>query len=263
MKVIFWALLSLLSSFQVLAEVPASSGESFCSDRQDLNFVKNLTLNANNLMPFVNQGGLANAGVCWWHSRFQRNALYLTSYAPELSKPTEDEARDLIKQIRRAENVIRIPGFENFSQFALENEALIQKELEKWQKHDAFIRFAWVKGLMGRVKTNPKRMKKIMDKIYEDVESNKNIAYNKLQLPGIEAHAWLVIHMEKVENGYDLEILDSNISDHTEVYKYREGESNLVGLAGDDVLEFSPYLDQTREMKKINRVISKECNPEI
>lgn len=261
MKVIFWTVLTLLSSFQLLAEVPASSRESFCSDRQDSNFVKDLTLNANNLMPFVNQGGLANAGVCWWHSRFQRNALYLTSYAPELSKPTEDEARDLVKQIRRAKNVIHIPGFENFAQFALENEALIQKELEKWQKHDGFIRFAWIKGLLGTVKNSPKKMKKLMDKIFEEVESNKNIAYNKLQLPGIEAHAWLVVHMEKVENGYNLEILDSNISDHTEVYKYREGETSLRGIAGDDELEFSPYLDQTREMKKINRVISKECDP--
>lgn len=259
MKVTLLAFAALVCSFEALAQTPSMSEESFCSDRQDTSFVKDLTLDSHNLMPFRNHGGIGNGGVCWWHSRFQRNALYLTIYKPELAKPSIDEARVLVKEIRDAKNIIVIPGYKNFAQFANENEALIQRELEKWQKGDGVIRFAWVKGLSGSADNEPSKMKEIMDKIYEDVEINKNISYNKLQIPGIEAHSWLVVHMEKVDGGYNLEILDSNFSNKTEMYRYREGDTNFNYH---DYFRFSPFLDNTTEMKRINKVISQKCNPD-
>jgi hypothetical protein len=259
MKVTLLALAALACSFQVLAQTPSSSEERFCSDRVDKSFIKDLTMDSNNLMTFRNHGGIGNGGVCWWHSRFQRNALYLTIYKPKLDKPTQDEARELIKKIRSASEVVVIPGYRNFSEFANNNEALIQRELEKWQKGDGVIRFAWVKGLSGDAEVAPEKMKGLMDQIYEEVEVNKNIAYNKLQIPGIESHAWLVVHMEKVSGGYNLEILDSNVASTTEIYRYHEGDTS-INYHG--YFHFTPYLEQTNEMKKINKTILKQCDPE-
>ncbi|MDD4975831.1 MAG: hypothetical protein PHY93_15850 [Bacteriovorax sp.] len=259
MKVTFLALAALACSFQVLAQTPSLSEESFCADRVDKNFIKDLTMDSSNLMPFRNHGGIANGGVCWWHSRFQRNALYLTIYKPELARPTQDEARELIKKIRSATEVVVIPGYSNFSEFADNNKALIQRELEKWQKGDGILRFAWVKGLSGAAEVTPDKMKGLMDQIYEEVEVNKNIAYNKLQIPGIVAHAWLVVHMEKVSGGYNLEIIDSNFARTTEIYRYHEGDTS-INYHG--YFHFTPYLEQTNEMKKINKTILKKCDPE-
>ena len=210
-------------------------------------------------MTFQNHGGLANGGVCWWFSRFQRNALYLTIYKPNETKPTTDEARDIIAKIRSAKEVVTIPGYRNFASFADENQSLIQRELEKWQKGDATLRFAWVTGLSGNSTVESTKMKDLMDKIYQEVEVNKNIAYNKLQIPGIDSHAWLVVHMKKVNSGYDLEILDSNFPRSTELYQYREGDKT-IDYHG--YFHFTPYLERTDEMKKINDTILKKCDPE-
>lgn len=259
MKATLLALIALSCSFQALAQGPSLSEESFCADRKDVSFVKDLTMSSSNLMPFTNHGGIANGGVCWWHSRFQRNALYLTIYKPKLDKPTQDEARELIKKIRAATDVVIIPGYRNFSEFANDNQALIQRELEKWQKGDGIIRFAWVKGLSGESEVAPDKMKELMDQIYEEVEVNKNIAYNKLQIPGIDSHAWLVVHMEKVSGGYNLEILDSNVASTTEIYRYREGDTS-INYHG--YFHFTPYLEQTKEMSKIKTAILKKCDPE-
>lgn len=258
MKFTLIVLTIVASSFQVFAQSPSMSEEEFCSDRRDPDFVKDLTQSSSNLMSFQNQGGLLNGGVCWWHSRFQRNALYLTIYKPELDKPTDADALKLIDQIKAGKKVVIIPGFKNFSQFSYAYAVEIQRELESWQKVDGIAKFAWVRGLSGKTELSPDKLKERMDRLYEDVEVNHNIAYNRLQIPGIDAHAWLVVHMKKVGGGYNLEILDSNNPDNTETYSYREGDTNLKyrGYSFD----FVPYLDQKLEMKKLKRSIDKFCS---
>jgi hypothetical protein len=259
MKVSFFALAALLCSFQGLAQTPSLNEENFCQDRQDAKFIKDLTLDSQNLMTFRNHGGIGNGGVCWWHSRFQRNALYLTIYKPQLNKPTLDEAKVIIKNIHSAKDVVIIPGFKNFSEFVDAYTDLVQTELENWQLTDGSIGFAWVKGLSGDSIVSAKKLKELMDATFEEVEVKKNIAYNKLQMPGILAHAWLVIRMEKTASGYNLEILDSNIAGRTEIYRYRDGDTTFNYH---NVYHFSPYLEQTNEMQKINMAILKQCNPE-
>lgn len=242
--------------FQAMAQGPSQTEEQFCVDREDANFVKDLTMDASNLMAFTNHGGLLNGGVCWWHSRFQRNALYLTIFKPDEKKPTDQEARKLIIKIRTAKEVVVIPGFKNFAQFSNAYEAQIQHEIEYWQKLDGVAKFAWVKGLSGSPEVAPQKLKELMAKIYEDVEVNKNISYNKLQIPGIDSHAWLVVHMEKVSGGYNLEILDSNTANKTEIYRYREGDTHFNYY---NYFNFVPYLDQKLEMQTLKKSISKFC----
>ena len=54
----------------------------------------NYSSETTNLMSFKNQGGLFNGGVCWWHSRFQRNIFYLSIFRPDLNKPLKSETID-------------------------------------------------------------------------------------------------------------------------------------------------------------------------
>lgn len=255
------ALAVILCNFQVYGQFyskdPSRTEEQFCIDRTNKNFIKDLTKDSSNLMAFGNYGGLANGGVCWWHSRFQRNALYLTIFKPNLNRPTAEEANKLIADIQQAKKVVVIPGFNNFYEFSYAHQNEIQAALEHWQKIDGFVKFAWAKGLVGQPEVNPDKMKKIMDQIYEDVEINGNIAYNKLQIPGINAHSWLVVHMEKHEEGYFLEVLDSNLPTTTSTYRYLEGATRLSYYDGGST--FVPYLDQSKEMSKIKKTISKQC----
>ena len=256
MKKSLMTLALMISCFQVFAQGPSGNEVEFCSDRQDPDFVKELTRDSSNLMSFTNQGGMLGGGVCWWHSRFQRNALYLTIFKPELDMPSDTEVRTIIQQIKAGNKVVVIPGFRNFSEFSYQYATEIQHVLEVWQKVDGIARFAWVKGLKGASQVSPAKLKQIMDKLYEEVEVNQNIAYNKLQIPGIDAHAWLVVHMEKNTDGYDLEILDSNFPSRTEIYNYREGDTSLNYQ---HYYNFVPYIDQKNEMQNLKKSISKFC----
>ena len=98
-----------------------------------------------------------------------------------------------------------------------------------------------------------------MDELYEYVEVEGSIAYQKLQIKGITAHAWLVINMHKVSNGYDLEVLDSNFPNQTIIYNYREG---MISFSNGHYGNFVPYLERKAEMNTIKMTILKKCNPE-
>lgn len=260
MKSTILALAALVCSFSVMAgNTPSQSMDQFCADRSDTNFAKDLTKNGSNLMAFRNHGGLANGGVCWWHSRFQRNSLYLTIYKPAEQRPTAEEAAVLVEKIRDGKEIVVIPGYRNFAEFSAYHEAQIQRELEKWQKGDGIIKFNWVIGLKGAAEVQPTEMKKMMDELYEYVEEQGNVAYQKLQIKGIVAHAWLVINMKKKSNGYDLEVLDSNFPNQTSIYRYTEGMTSFHHYAYGT---FTPYLERTGEMDKLVLTVLKKCNPE-
>lgn len=243
-------------SFSSMAVSASLSKAEFCSDRKDKDYVKELALENEGNMSFTNHGGIANGGVCWWHSRFVRKALYLTYYKPELPAPTVDEAVKIIEKIRSGNEVIAIPGVSNFREFSRQYSALIQAELENWQIVDGFIKQSWIVGLSGSHEVKPKNLKKKMDELYNYVVKENNIAYEKLQIKGITAHAWLVVDMKKVKGGYDLFIIDSNYYNYPIEYNYRDGDTSFTHPFYGN---FVPYLEQKGEMKKIKKVISKYC----
>lgn len=253
----FVLILLLVSPFQVNAFSPSESIQEFCSDRQLPDYVKSLTLDESNLMSFKNHGGFIRGGVCWWHSRFQRNALYLTYYAPEKEKLPRHEVKWLIRRIRNANNVLEIPGFKNFLEFSAYYAKEIQNELEAWQRFEGF-RFTWIRGLRGSARVSPEWMRQLMDNLHQEVTVKNNIGYQKLQMPGINAHAWLVINMVKHESGYDLEVLDSNFPNMTKPYYYKFGDTHLEYHDG---THFTPYLEYVNEMERIHSVISATCKP--
>ncbi len=258
MKSTILAIAVLAFSFSAMSsEGPSQSIEQFCADRSDKNFAKELTQSQENLMAFQNQGGIINGGVCWWHSRFQRNSLYLTIYKPAEARPTNKEAAELVKKIRAGDEVVEIPGYRNFYEFSYHHAVQIQRELEKWQKGDGILKFNWAVGLKGRPEVPEEKLGTMMDELYEFVVDEGNIAYQKLQIRGITAHAWLVINMKKRSDGYDLEILDSNFPFQTSIYKYREG---MTSFDYHGYFKFTPYLERTKEMDKVSLTILKNCD---
>ena len=209
-------------------------------------------------LSFENHGGLFNGGVCWWHSRFQRNALYLAKFRPELQKLSREDTFALIQRLRHF-NVVEFPGYSNLQEFSSDNEDLIQKELEKWQLDDATIGFGWIDGLEGASKyLAPELLKQSMDELFNLVVIQKEIVFQKLQIPGITAHAWLVIDMISQGQDYQLKVIDSNYPQEVKTVNYRMGDTHVeMPYNG---WTFIPYVDQQGDFSSISATLQSYCS---
>lgn len=249
---------SSTSSFAFGPESPRTAPTSkaeFCRYAgQGANF-KELYESSDNLLTFSNRGGLSNGGVCWWHSRFQRLANYLMVFRPDLPKTSPGNARAIINAVSSGGRVVQVPGYRNLKEFSNDYRSYIQARLESWQREDAFLKFAWIKGLKGGIALTPASMKSQMEFIYREVVTEKRVVWNKLQVRGIAAHAWLVIDMAKTANGYDLQVLDSNRPSSVYTVHYRFGDTQLQTSAGRGV----PTVDNWKELFKAGRTIRAYC----
>ncbi len=191
------------------------------------------------------------AGVCWWHSRLQRAAAYLTVYAPYEKKPTPSRIKKILNTLIDSKRVVEIPGYSSFSEFTKENKSLIQDFLNRWQLQDTFLNLAWVRGLRGKSEVPADQLKEIMDELYYHVEILRQVTYVKLQEEGLVAHALLILKLEPTENGYYIEYIDSNYPKSTQraVYRYHYTQfQNSV-----------PYIEYIQDYHKIESAINKYC----
>lgn len=257
MKIRFLILLAVSAMMAQFANAQDDYLNTFCENSKNPLTFKFKAMDSSNLMAFRNHGGIGNQGVCWWHSRFQRNALYLTIFKAENPRDSDDVLRTKIKQIRNGKQIVVINGFEDFFEFSSEKEKLIQRELEKWQKSDGIIKFKWVQGLRGKPTLEPQQMRAMLDDLYERVVTNGQITYQKLQFKGIGAHAWLVVDMERTFNGYRLYVIDSALPTDILVYDYVQGMT-----AFDHALfgRFAPRTEFENETTQVLDVIRRNCN---
>lgn len=190
------------------AKAPTTKAE-FCEMAHKPATMRALLSDTDNQLSFTNRGGLGDAGVCWWHSMFTRNANYLAIYRPEQPRPNRNEVRQIIMDISANRGVVEIPGFKNLSEFSYVHRSEIQQSLEEGQIVDGGLLFGWVRGVTGNHEIPASEMKTRMDELYLEV-SNGRIPYQMLQIEGITAHAWLVMNMKKTNTGYELTVHDSN-----------------------------------------------------
>jgi hypothetical protein len=252
--IIFLISLSFFNSLQ--ATLIPQTKEDFCSRFSDSKTINTFSNDPHNYIDFKNSGGLFNGGVCWWHSKFQRNLFYLSIFHPYDLSPTKEELRTIIRKIRLGNQVVIIPGYFNVKDFTAENHMAIQKELEAWQIYDGVVLSRWIDGLSGKTKTKPELLKIKMDTLYQYVEVQRKIAYQKLQIKGITSHAWLVVAVKPMPSGYDLEIIDSNHPRETEIYSYKFGDDSFfIKKYG----SFVPYLEYTREEAKLVAIGKRFC----
>ncbi len=240
----------------VLVVSNAYSGKvEYCQKRQNPFYFQNMAFERENRLSFVNDGGAFDAGVCWWHSRFQRSALYLTIFNPADPRPTKSEAKKIIKRIKQRKAVVTVPGYRSLREFSLAYDDLIQKELEGWQIGNTLI-FRWIAGLTGVTQNSPDNMAKRMRKLFRDVTTGK-VVYQKLQLKGIAAHAWLVVGIKFIDGGYQLQVIDSNYS-YVKKFYYYYGDPGIYHAPYGGY--FVPYTEQESELKKLNRIGSDYCS---
>lgn len=237
---------TLSSAKSQAATQPANSREEFCRNRQEPTYFQDLLLDSKNLMGFRNRGGIGGGGVCWWHSRFLRNATYLTIFRPDLPRPTSDEAENIISTLRDGSGVVEIPGYANFSEFSRDYESWIQPVLDNWQlSHGAM--FGWLQGLSGDAEVSPEELQETMDQTYRWVKDYNRIVYHRLQIPGITSHAWLVTAMEMTADGYVMTVVDSNYSQAYNV-QYKYGMTQLREYRGIVPYAASKYESEVRDL---------------
>lgn len=254
MKTIF--LLMVFSVSTAWATPLPQNKNEFCTRFNDPVSVKNFSYEATNLMAFKNNGGLFNGGVCWWHSRFQRNIFYLSLFRPDLPRPNAKELKSLIKEIRNGQSIVTIPGFANFTEFSSINQKEIQSELNSWQLYDGVVLGSWIDGLEGDTRVEPSKLKQSLVELYDYVEKKNKVAYQKLQIKGITSHAWLVIGMKTMPSGYEVGYVDSNNPQMCQNYSFKNGDDSfyIKGYGN-----FVPYLGFTREEERLTTVARSYC----
>lgn len=231
------------------------SSENYCERFENKTAIRELSFNKENLLSFKNQGGIFDGGVCWWHSRFQRNLLYLSIFHPE--KARDKNPHFLIKQIRLGREIIHINGFKSIEEFSQVYKKEIIKELEEWQLYEGVVLSAWIQGLKGNHQVSALEMQQRMNALYQYVKEANKIAYQKLQIKGITAHSWLVTDVKKTENGYVLGVIDSNWPNQSMMYNYKVGDRSFLSKSYG---HFVPYLEFTREEDRLLTVAKKHCN---
>lgn len=254
-------LIALLISYKTFAITLPQNKEEFCARFNNApgasEVLQELSSDSVNLMAFKNDGGLFNGGVCWWHSRFQRNIFYLSVFRPDLEKPKSVQQRQaLIHQIRLGSAAIIIPGYHNFEEFSLENQKLIQSELNDWQIYDGVVLGSWIDGLKGDTKVEASILESMMKEVYDYVAIKKKIAYQKLQIKGITSHAWLVVGIKKSDSGFEVGYLDSNSPRMSLNYSYKSGDTSffIKGYGN-----FVPYLEFKREEERLSQSAKVYC----
>ncbi len=246
-----WVIMVLLAALSVQAGDNFS--DNYC-ERTLKNF-QEIALTEESRLSFANEGGLANGGVCWWHSRLQRNAIYMARFAPEAAKPTSEQASRLLSDIINEKGPVVIGGYKNFFDFSRDFQSMIQDKLEGWQLKDGFFKFGWLRGLKGKYEMDPKELQDEMDIFYQKVAVEGDIVYARLNPKGIEAHSWLVVGMTKRERGYELAYVDSNSPVATLRYEYTVGDINVdsgVGRSGF-------YENYSGTLKKLKKNFKKAC----
>ncbi|MEQ1875411.1 MAG: hypothetical protein ABL958_02115 [Bdellovibrionia bacterium] len=207
----------------------ADARSEWCSKSQNPEFFQNLASNPDNNLAFDNAGGWYNTGLCWWHSRFQRAAYYLTVYRPDLPKPTTWQAIHLLDLIMSMRGVVEIPGYKNFHEFTADWPKLIVNHLSMQETDAVWRRWTWLRHgiLKPGPATSPGKLSRMMDELYDYVTVKKQIAYTMLQIKGAMAHAWLVVGMTKTVGGYVLKVVDSNFASEVLTVTYKLGDTTF------------------------------------
>ncbi len=243
------------NKFYIKRAMAPQTKEEFCENMKEPNYFKQLILDQRNRLSFRNAGGFFNGGVCWWHSFLEQRQTYLTVFKPELPKPTKKQVLKIFSKYFWRNSVVEIPGYDNFYDFSLAWHKVLQKKLNDWQAVDGILGASWINGLAGKSRVSPKQLKSKMDALYKEINENNRIVWQKLQFPGVAAHAWLVVNMDKTSSGYKFTVIDSNYKNEYIVY-YRNGD---VATRVNGYPYFVGYTQHLGDFKKIAKAQKKYC----
>jgi hypothetical protein len=237
----------------------ALSHDSFCSLNRET-FITEFSKPANRL-GFDNPAGKLDMGVCWWDSMFQRSAVYLTVFRPDLPRGTFSETSRLIHEIIKMQNVVEIPGYSDLLSFSTDYSTEISRQLSDWQLEDGFIKQSWILDLLlGNDTTRASVLGQKMDQIYTEFSQNSFIPFVRLKLGRVVSHALLIIDIAPLSGarGYQMQVIDSNLPRATETVTYHYGDLSLA-LPEDDISEFVPTEGKDSDFQSISKAINTYC----
>ena len=237
------------------AEMDAAPKSGVCG--RDMASFQQMALDSSTRLAFSNRGGMFGGGVCWWHSRLQRAAIYLTEFKPDLPKPSRAQAAWMISALSSMKRVVVIPGYSDFKSFSADFSDLIQARLQAWQREDGILRFRWIDGLTGHTSVSASSLQYIMGRIHDMVAVQHRIVFEKLQVPGVAAHAWLIIGSQQTADGYILQVIDSNEPDQTLNVQYHFGDQSLFHPWSST--PFVPYLLFEKDLSRIYGTLQGYC----
>ncbi len=209
----------------------------------------------NNRMGFGNDGGRVASGVCWWHSMFQRNALFTTYYSPSAPRPTDAEARRIFGRIRSGNQLVEVPGFPDLQSFTRAYRPILQDELEDWQVSQGVIGGGWIRGLTTRIEIDADEMRRRMDELYEEVNAGRPSLITLQYRERGSNHMLLVYEMLESEHGYALRGVDSNASREDTIVYYAFGDTSFrYGLN-----RATPELYRRGQVEDVMGMVRRNC----
>lgn len=206
---------------------------------------------------FKNAGGLFNGGVCWWHSRLQRSAAYLAKFAPTKPKPSTAQVDEILLSLRSMNKIVTIPGYPDFYSFTKEHQGPTQKMLNNWQQYDGVFNMEWRRGISGRTSMPAGELQKQMTSVFDFFKSSPLPVWVMAQMKGITSHSFLVIDMIQQNDGFDLEIIDSNAPSKNRKILYRYGQTSLT-IDGTKT-PFITYVGFQNDFRLIEAAIKSNC----
>lgn len=251
--------ISIIANSSIIDHQGPQSTKKLCEKQNDPDYYKSRLITIDNMIAFENQPGRFNTGLCWWTSRLQRNSLYIAYFSPEKEKPTFNQAKKIIKDIIKLDGFVEIPGFKNFYNFTKNNKEAVISALSDIEAKETLL-LGWVSGLKGPHQTSSEKLNLIMEQLYQSVQNENKIIYQMLQKKGLSAHAWLVVDMIKIEDGYEILALDSFTGLVKSIYK--NGDTYLLqnySKESKDNFKFVPYTQKDSELNKIEQIYKKDC----
>ena len=173
-----------------------------------------------NLTQPQNEPGPLNTGMCWWHSKLQRAAIYLAVFdRPQDPRPTSEEAKQIFKDLSQLKTVVSIPGFTDWFHFTTAFRSEFYEVLGDWEIHET-LRLEFVKGL---------RALKPMDsyqwqQINREVNEYKRVTFLFLKMPDVRTHSWLVNSVTGSIENFQMSFIDSTYSSGLQSYKSQGNE---------------------------------------
>jgi hypothetical protein len=241
--------------FFILTYSSISFAGDFCARTQS--DMKMLLSEKTSRISFKNNGGLFNGGVCWWHSRLQRSSAYLVQFRPDRNRPTNPELNMILNSLRMMNKTVVIPGYQDFETFSTDYKNEIQAMLNDWQKRDGFFNFEWMRGISGKSSLEPDQMRARMDDVYKHYKNSPTPLWIMAQIKGIESHSFLILRMVQTENGYTMEVIDSNHPVETVTIDYHQGDRNLRATGAK--YSFVPYVGFQNDFVKLSQALKSAC----
>lgn len=223
---------------------------------------------------FNNPPGPTRSGLCWLHSRLQRNFAYLALWRPDLAEPSRPQILAIIDRIAHRRGVTEIPGFRNLGEFSLRFEAELVDAMVRMGVECVVNTNDCLARIDDSYRPSPQEFAGQMMWIYERYIQNpgeiifvrtRALEFEHHVLRFFGAHSALILKMRPLNaspfsanTGFEVEYIDSSDASHIMRSIYHFGDTSIHGLSDHVWHSHYEYEGDIREMRE---QIRSYCRP--